>query len=384
MKTRTLNSLVTLSIAAAFIAACDSPTGPDSSSRTETQQNFPTTYPPVPRPTSVDETIPDQSEIYTALSPIAGKELDFAPQWTDGVFTWDIDVQTQYDRYLGGWTADAPGNYWNGTANSEDLTFENGGVDLRDPTPYGTSYGDPFPRRVMFVEKGVTLATPVNPERSKGTFLYQSYPKTDFPGALFSGTWSKNVDPALGERERRRVYYVAALSCGQLAKPVYVKRERFWVRLPLIANGSPLNSVTVDPGATFEVTYSRTTGTSDQTSYTFTRTISGEIALQTPKQVLGAKLGGSLSEAFGSTVTITDEETNEVTRTMAGIEGKTVVYSVWSSVERYSFVDGDGNPYTDPNFTFEDLGNAEIKGEYEWISGTQFDYAPAGDAAATM
>jgi hypothetical protein len=144
--------------------------------------------------------------------------------------------------------------------------------------------------------------------------------------------------------------------------------------LPLLANGSNLKSVRVDPGATFEVSYSRTTGTSDQNSYTFTRTVSGEVALQTPKQVLGAKLGGSLSEAFGSTVTITDEETSEVTRTMTGMDGKTVIYSVWSSVERYSFVDAAGNPYTDLNFTFEDLGNAEIQGEYEWISSTMFDY----------
>jgi hypothetical protein len=88
--------------------------------------------------------------------------------------------------------------------------------------------------------------------------------------------------------------------------------------------------------------------------------LNGEVSLPIPN--LGPKLGGSLSEAFGSTVEITEESAVEVTRTMNGVEGKTVIYSVWTSVERYSFVDADGNPYEDPNFTFTDLGNDGDRG----------------------
>jgi hypothetical protein len=28
-----------------------------------------------------------------------------------------------------------------------------------------------------------------------------------------------------------------------------------------------------------------------------------------------------------------------------------VIFSVWRSVERYTFVDADGNPYADPHYT---------------------------------
>jgi hypothetical protein len=319
--------------------------------------------------------IPDESEVYTEIVPIEGRNVDFAPLWTAGVFTWDTDIQTQYDKYIGGWTGDAPGNYWNGTRHNSGLVFEGGNVDLRSPTAYGTSWGDPDPKRILFVENGTTLDTRRNPDIDGTTFIFTAgYPQKNLDGALWGGYKTLAVDPLFGERERRRVYYVAATACPPLTNPVYIQRDRFWVRLPLGGDGNNLKSIRVDPGSTFEVSYTRTQGTSYTSSYQFTQTINAEVAVQAPKEVVGAKLGGSLSEAFGTSVSISEESSVTVTRTMTGQEGKTVIYSVWASVERYVFVDADGNAYTDPNFTFKELGSAEIKGEYEWISSTAFDY----------
>ena len=42
---------------------------------------------------------PDQSEIYTLIEPLAGKDVDFAPTWSAGTFTWDVDIQTQYETW---------------------------------------------------------------------------------------------------------------------------------------------------------------------------------------------------------------------------------------------------------------------------------------------
>ena len=378
MVTRTLNSprsvfraFSTIFILAALVVATscsdsDSPTGTGG----EPIEEFPTTYPPIPRPGTPDETIPDESEIYTAIAPIANKKLDFTPTWTHGRFTWNVDIQTQYDRYIGGWGGDPVGNYWNGTAFSTAMTFEGGVVDLRNPTPHGTSWGEPHPRRVMFIEQGVALTAPRNPDRDGAIYQDAGYVVHRFPDALFSGHWVLPVEPLLGERTRQRVYFVIAMSCDQLEKPVYIKRERFWKRIPMGGDGNNLKSIRVDPGATFEVSYLRKQGTSYAASYTFTRTLNGEIEI--PK--VGAKLGGSLSEAFGTQTTVTEETETTLTKTFTGIDGKTVIYSVWTSVERYAFVHANGDPYDDPNFTFADLGNAEIQGEYEWISSTQFDY----------
>ena len=370
MKTRTIHSVLLLTALVLATSCSDDPTGPDPSGNPPPEE-FPTTYPPIPRPSSPDETIPDESEIYVAMTAIAGKAIDFAPYWSEGTFTWNVDIQTQYDKVIGGWDGDAPGDYWNGTAHSSDMTFEGGVVDLRNPTPYGESWGDPFPRRVMFIEQGVKLATPINPDRDYVLFQFQGgYAERRFNGALFGGHWVLDVAPGVGERERRRVYYVAAMSCQQIDKPVYLKRERFWRRLPMGGDGNNLKSIRVDPGASFSVSYARTQGTSTQDSYTFTRTLNAEV----PIPYIGAKLGGSLSEAFGSQVTISEETETTVTKEMTGMEGKTVIYSVWTSVERYTICDANGDPYTDANFTFSDPGNALIQGEYEWISSTAFDY----------
>jgi hypothetical protein len=63
-----------------------------------------------------------------------------------------------------------------------------------------------------------------------------------------------------------------------------------------------------------------------------------------------------------------------VTRTLTGLEGKTVIYSVWRSVDRYTIVDENGDPFTDPNFTFADLGMTLVQGEHEWMSSTIFPF----------
>jgi len=368
MKARTRFGCLGLWMAIALLlTSCSKTTRPDVDPGGGTTEEMPNTYPPVPRPSTPDEVIPDTSDVYTLVMPIADKKVDFAPNWTDGMFTWRVDIQTQYEQCFTtcDWYGDAPGIYWRGPAAASAMTFENGTVDLRDPDPFHDSS-----RRVQFVNQGIVLAAPINPENTDIYFNFLGhYPSVHLTG-LFGGQHSVPVTPGFLEKQRERQYYVAALSCPPITKPVYLKRERFWVRLPLVGNGSNLKSIRVDPGSSFSVSYTRTEGTSTADAYTFTRTLNAEVDLS----AVAAKLGGSLSQAFETTVTINEETSTTVTRTMSGMDGKTVIYSVWASVERYSVVDKDGTPYTDPKFTFADLGTAKIQGEYEWISSTAFPY----------
>lgn len=372
MKAQIRSARVLWVLSALLLSACSSSTAPDSSPPSEPPDSFPA----IPRPSTLGEIVPDTSEVYTAIVPIAGHKVDFAPTWTAGIFTWNIDVQTQYQKVLGGgaWYGDPPGNYYDGTAHNSALVFENGVVNLTSPIPYGSSFipPDPFPKRVQFIEDGVALATPINPERTSAFFDFVQYPDIHIQGALFNGYVTVDKTPAFGETARRAAYYVAAVGCPQLTNPVYIKRERFWVRVPLIKDGDILKSINVDPGASFSVEYTRTNGTDYSSSYTFTRTISAELGVE--YSGVGAKLGGSLSEAFQSTVSVSEESSVSVTRSITGIPDKTLVYAVWTTVEHYTIVHEDGSPYTDPSFTFSSLGAADIKGEYEWISSTAFDY----------
>src|SRR5262245_51290127 len=108
MKSRTIHAAVLLTALVFTMSCSDDPSAPESNNNPPPKE-VPNGYPPVPKPSTPNEIIPDESEIYADIVPIDGKELDFAPYWTNGQFTWDVDVQTQYDRKIGGWYADAPG-----------------------------------------------------------------------------------------------------------------------------------------------------------------------------------------------------------------------------------------------------------------------------------
>lgn len=371
MKSRTwVSGLVICAAVALAISSCSkNPIAPKAADLS----GPPDTFPPIPQPSTPDELIPDTSLVYSADVPIAGKQVDFAPLWSAGTFTWHIEVQTQRPGpCLACTNADPPGGYWDGTRPNSALVFESGAVDLRNPTPSGGKPGTwyvPQPRRIEFVQAGADVV-PFNPDKNDTDFLYLGYEPKHIAPALFGGYVIRPETPAFGETARQAEYFVAALSCPQLTNPVYVRRERYWQRVGM--NGSNLKSVRVDPGTQLQVSYAYSRGVNYSNSYAFTQTLNGEVSVGSEKSVVGAKLGGSLQQTFGTGVNVSQDTTITVTRTYNGVDGKTVIYSLWTSVERYTFVDKDGNPYTDPNFTFADLGSAVIQGEYEWISSTSF------------
>jgi hypothetical protein len=340
-------------------------------------EEVPDGYPAVPEPSDpLDLVQPMYSDTIAVVMPIGGKPVDFAPVWSAGNFTWDVDIQTQTEVCIPvcEWSGDQAGDYWNGTRHSTAMLFEGGVVDLRNPVP--TYRGaDVIPRQLLFIEDGQLVATPRNPGATVGYFNYMppnqqggSYPSKTINPCLFTGSRLLNVDKAFWEKSKRRQYYVAATSCPVLTNPVYVKRHRFWERL--LIDGK--KSIRVDPGNEFSVAYTKTEGTSSSESKTIAHTLNSSLGASATGQAITGSLGYSLSYTFQTTVTVNEEHSTTVTRTVSGIDGKTVIYSVWSSVELYMIVDAEGNPYTDPNFTFADLGTTEIKGEYEWLSSTIF------------
>jgi hypothetical protein len=231
-------------------------------------------------------------------------------------------------------------------------------------------------RQVLFVEHGQSLATPRNPGADKWYFDWMppntqggTYGRKTIQPCLFVGTWDLAVDPGVLEKERRRRYFVAATSCPAITSPVYIKRERFWERL--LIDGK--KSIRVDGNTEFSVEYTVTEGTSSTESTTIAHTLNGSLGASATGQAITGSLGYSFSYTFNTSVTVNEEHSRAVTRTVTGSAGKTIIYSVWGSVERYTVVDADGNPYTDPSFTFSDLGVSEIRGDYEWDQTTTFD-----------
>jgi hypothetical protein len=339
-------------------------------------------YPEVPRPSGPNDFDgPDKSEVNWTVVPLAGKEVDFAPYWTAGTFTWDVDIQTQYESFGGDgwrWTGDDPGHYWNGTRHTSQMVFEGGVVNLTNPTPFNGTYileptyrWDPIPKRLIFFEDGSEVAAPYNPMIKPSSFNFQFAPVDGTPDVYFNpgifvAHWELEVENGFNQRNKRRAYYVGIRSAPKLTNEVYLMRERFWVRV--LVDGT--KSVRVDEGASKSVAYTRTTGTARTSSYDFAEAT--DVTAQLTPFDVGLSVSHTITETFSESVEVSEEESEEVTHTVTGLTGKTVIFSVWESVEQYSFTDAEGNPYIDPNYTF-DLAPMPIRGDHEVLQSAIFD-----------
>lgn len=339
-------------------------------------------YPVVPRPSGPNDFDgPDKSDVNFIVVPLAGKEVDFAPYWTAGTFTWNVDIQTQYESLSGAtwrWTGDDPADYWNGTRHTSQMVFEGGVVNLRNPEPFKGTYilepvykWDRIPRRLMFFENGNEVAEPYNPIIKTSDFHFQFTPLDGTPDVYFSpgifvGSQTLDVEDGFNQRNKQRAYYVGITSAPKLTNEVYLMRERFWTRV--LVDGT--KSVRVDEGASKSVAYTRTTGTSRTSSYDFAEAT--DVTAQLTPFDVGLSLSNTITETFSESVEVTEEESEEVTHTVTGLAGKTVIFSVWESVEQYSFTDAEGNPYTDPNYTF-DLAPMPIRGDHEVLQSAIFE-----------
>ena len=351
---------------------------PASPSNNQTPQHPPGDYPPIPKPSSpLDLDVPMQSETLSVVVPILDKKVDFVPVISDGVFLWDIDIQTQYiqeclvgcpqgttELYLSA----TPGDYANGVIRFSQMIFENGAVNLTHLNPFWESNNtNASTQRIVFVQKGVKVQ-PRSPYRNDCWFdWWGNTPAKQVTPCLFGGYVNVPVPLGFLDKARWREYYVAAKSCDTLTTPVYIRRDRFWTRV--LIDGK--KSIRVDPGNTFTVTYERTQGVSSTESQQFARTL--DLGLGAGYSGVTASLGATLSATFSTEINVSEQTTVSTSRTVTGIDGKTVIYSVWRSVEHYTVTDSLGNPYTDPNFGFSDLGQSNIQGEYEWLSSAIFD-----------
>lgn len=374
--------MLALLLSALALASCSSnPTAPEQPPANPDQTN-PTgnRYPTVPQPTSPTEVIPDVSDSYSEVVSIDGKNVDFAPIWSSGQFTWDIDMQTQYDQwFINGWgyIGDPPADYWDGQAKTAGLIFEGGRVNLTKLEHwhvYNDDSSSAITKRIVFMEHGSALGNPYNPNYNAVTFNYAGNvaPRVISP-ALFWCNVAVPIEAGYFQRNKANVYYAAATAATRLTAPVYLKRTRSWKRMMLGGDGGNLKSVIIDPGLSYHIEYERTTGTSFEASDSIAYTLDGTLKGPLLSKAIQGSLEAKLSASFDTTVTLNEQSKKTIGYDFNGIDGKTTVVSVWNSVEHYEVTDKDGNPYTDPNFTFSTLGSTEIVGEYEWLSSTQFD-----------
>lgn len=361
----------------ALLGSCSKNPASNDSNTNPPTSNPPADYPDIPRPASPQNPdVPTTSDTFTTIFPIAGKNVDFVPVINNGTFTWDVDIQTQYDQhcFLGcppGVTvlhvSDPPGDYYNGTRRFSTMVFEGGIVNLTTLNSFQeASNSNTGTQRLVFIENGETVQ-PRSPYRNDCWFDWRgnSADKRVTP-CLFGGYVTLSVATSFPDIAKWRKYYVAAKSCNTLNNPVYVRRDRFWELVEIDGK----RSILVDPGTRFSVSYTTSRGVSVTESEEFARALDVDLGIE--YSAITTSIGTTLTETVSSQVEVSEQVSVTVEREVTGKDNKTIIFSVWRSVELFTIVDSLGSPYTDPDFSFTDLGYTRIVGDHEWHSSTEF------------
>jgi hypothetical protein len=336
-----------------FVFGCGDATGPKTTPSTPGLDSLPE----IPRPVSLTDFGSSKSEVQTAIRPLAG---DFRPEIGKVTADWAIQAMR-----LGGWfqgqpttpSGPCPAAVFEGTQASDRLA--NAVPHECDETwnfpwtgtgrvPAGRPLvPDSIPRRVLWLD-GVPTAASV------GTFAetLTRDGSCSFSGQLFPGFTATQVGPCT---QTDAVTYM--LRWPQVTTPVYVRRDRWWERRPLLVDGS--DAFILEGPVTRTVTFSYSSGSTTTNTEEFARSITVEVGGSW--DFFSASVSATLSQTFTTSVEVRRDTTVTVSEELAGEAGVARVMTFWVLVEQYSITDADGNPYEDANYqippvTFTDEG----------------------------
>ena len=342
-------------LAVPFVFGCADATAPTA---TPTATPGLDSLPEIPRPVSLTDFGASKSEVQTEIRPLAG---DFRPPIDEVTADWAIQAQRLNGSFQGTQTPTTgacPAAVWVGPLASNQLANSiphecaetwSLGYSGSGRVPAGTPLvPDSIPRRVLWLDGAATAASVgsfIETLTRNGTCSFR------IPGPFGIG-YLTQAGPCT---QMDAVTYT--LRWPQVTTPVYVRRDRWWERRPLLVDGS--DAFILEGPVTRAVTFSYSSGSTNSSTQEFGRSITAEA---------GASFGGfsasvsaTLSQTFSTAVEVRADTTVTVSEELSGEAGVARVMTFWVLVEKYSITDADGNPYGDDNYnippvTFTDEG----------------------------
>ncbi|MDC6352373.1 hypothetical protein PP178_12490 [Zeaxanthinibacter sp. PT1] len=353
-----------------LIASCSSDTNSDTTDLgSTTPSDIPFgDYPDIPRPSSVGDTQRSESERDVEIKALA---TDFRPPVTGILGKWNIRREAWRILNQGYCVTEVV----NGVVHSDEIRHRAVQVNCAYPFVWLWVY---YPNRTdrtrRYLEGLVKNELNGNGSAHRPILVSEgniiNVPK-------FSFTFSHNV---LGDQvqtltreacERDGYGGISPLPCRyddwsfcsveqrKLTNPVFLKKEVFWQR------EGAFEYYVNDEESEFTRMFSRTfkSGYTKKQGESFA--ITTKKSLEVGAEYEGVSIKGGIEETltntFSTEITVSEEETITQSWTVS-IAGKSeVIFEVWNLIEQYSFVLEDGSPYTDPNYTFDELGILESR-----------------------
>jgi hypothetical protein len=279
------------------------------------------TWPELPIPTS-PQNLPSKTETVTYIAPL---KADLTP----------TVIAAKGDWVLLSWDCKSFGScYENCVAQPEDESLDVWSDDdpsllVCDNTPGGES--------ITLMEEGVILAEPhyekVREYHHERTELCLEWDGGMFDWCTFTNAaWFGNLKP--------------------LTNIPHLRRDRHCQveGVPEIQDGP----------VTLDVSITHSYGVETTSAESFAKSVSFEASAGNAFYNLELVIKYSYSRDYSKTIYQYETETETKGYTIPA--GETWVFLSWTCVDEYSISDSDGNPYTDPNYEFEDFGSVVISG----------------------
>jgi hypothetical protein len=363
----------------ALVAACGGsttePEGPVSENPTNPVDPGATTpssvpvgdYPPIPLPTNAGGTTRTQSDTVTTIAPLA---TDFRPAilgltgdaWSvgqaDGGPGPNLPIRTCFNTVFEGTAASSAILY---VHKYVECPLLEGGAFWYVRYPDRGAYIDTWLQQRLDAEAS-DAGDAYRPHLVEGGSIKQPEARTTLFTEHEIGWYRGDMDIAViglgrdgcalrgtiapGIPCQWRNITSASVKRRPLTNPVFLRKDIFWEK----AGNSEIFPNFQAGANNHSFSRSWTVGTEDEQTTQFGRTVSAELGLE--YQGLSGKVGTTLSQTFGTSVSVTTTESREETFQMVIAGGTTAVFEIWNLTEQYTFVNEDGTPYADPNYVF--------------------------------
>jgi hypothetical protein len=145
-----------------------------------------------------------------------------------------------------------------------------------------------------------------------------------------------------------------------LANVPYIARERFWQATPW-KSGRIVEGIEGLGGGSIQGISTFTAGSSVSETESIAATITSEVGGEF--EGISSKVSTSLTVTFSTTYTVSRSYSETFVETLNGVAGKRNLFVLWVLMERFSFVNADGTPFSDPNYEFPEMRKDPVSGK---------------------
>jgi len=357
-KTRILWGALVSLLSFTFLACDDDATGPDLE-----PDRGPEATPSIPRPVSTNDMGASQSEVFSEIRLLEG---DFNPRIDRVTADWSILAERTGGTFQGLPTrldGPCPAPVFEDRVSSDRLA---NAVEHS----CGMVLDIGFVRLPLTAK--VRAGAPLVPDALPRHVLWRDGAPSSGALSTFHRSLTRDaictVDGGSTGLCQQTDDVTYRLRWPTIDEDVYVRRDRWWERRPLLGDDSEV--FILEGPVTRSVSFSYSSGSTTENTEEFGRSLTVEVGGSF--DFFSASVSATLSQTFTTRYEVRSDTTVSVTEELSGEPGVARVMTFWVLVEEFTITDSEGNAYSDPNYDIPQLSFRD-EGRVTALLATDFE-----------